>query len=92
MNYSVDKTVGKNIKRLRNQRNYSQNTLSIKLQNNGYYLSRSDISKIEIGKRHIYAQDIYHIKNALNTTYDELFKSDENLELYLEYLLEEQKL
>ena len=51
-----------------------QTELSVKLQLMGIDITRESLVKIERGIQHIYASQLRAIKEALNTTYDELLK------------------
>lgn len=73
MNYTVEKKVGENIRKLRLKAHCSQEMLSAKMQLEGCDITRSAIAKIEVGQRHLYPDEIILIKKILNTTYDEIF-------------------
>ena len=73
MNIEYEKKFGNNIRRIREERKMTQDTLSTKLQLNGCDITRSAVAKIEVGQRHVYLDEIKLIKEILNTTYDELF-------------------
>lgn len=48
--------------------------LSAKFQLAGCDITRSAVAKIEVGQRHIYPDEILHIRRILHTTYEELFE------------------
>lgn len=73
MNISVEKRIGKNIKRLREMANMTQDVLAAKLQLCGCDITRSAIAKIEVGQRHIYPDEIILIKEILKVSYDDIF-------------------
>lgn len=73
MNISVEKRIGKNIKRLRENANMTQDVLAAKLQLCGCDITRSAIAKIEVGQRHIYPDEIILIKEILKVSYDDIF-------------------
>ena len=73
MNIDIEKRVGKNIKRLREEANMTQDTLAAKLQLRGCDKTRSAIAKIEVGQRHLYPDEIILIKEILNIEYDDIF-------------------
>lgn len=73
MNIEFEKQIGQNIKKLRVMRNITQDELSAKLQLNGCDITRSAIAKIEVGQRHIYADELKLIKEILSVSFDELF-------------------
>ena len=72
MNISIEKQIGKNIRRLRKRRGLTQEIMAARLQIAGCDITRSAVAKIESGQRHLYADELILIKNILNTTYDEL--------------------
>ena len=73
MNIGFEKQVGKNIRKLREKANMTQELLATKMQLSGCDITRSAIAKIEVGQRHLYSDEIYLIKEILKTTYDEIF-------------------
>ena len=74
MNIEVEKRIGKNIKTLRETAGVTQDGLATKLQLNGCDITRSAVAKIEVGQRHLYADEIILIKQILNVEYEEIFK------------------
>lgn len=74
MNKGVEKTVGNNIRILREKAGMTQELLATKLQLCGCDITRSAIAKIEVGQRHLYPDEIILIKEILNTSFDEIFK------------------
>ncbi|MBE6603296.1 MAG: helix-turn-helix transcriptional regulator [Ruminococcaceae bacterium] len=72
MNISIEKQIGKNIRRLRKRCGLTQEIMAARLQIAGCDITRSAVAKIESGQRHLYADELILIKNILNTTYDEL--------------------
>lgn len=73
MNSEYEKKMGKNIRRLREMKNMTQEQLSAKLQINNCDVTRSALAKIEVGQRHIYPDEIILIKEILKTSYEKLF-------------------
>ena len=73
MNVEFEKKLGKNIRNLREEKKMTQDALSTKLQLLGCDITRSAVAKIEVGQRHIYADEIKLIKEILNVSYDEIF-------------------
>ena len=73
MNTKIEKRIGKNIRRLREQAGFTQDQLATQLQLAGCDITRSAVAKIEVGQRHLYPDEILLIKTILNTTYDEIF-------------------
>lgn len=74
MNPQYEKKVGQNICRLRERKNMTQEQLSAKLQTRGCDITRSALAKIEVGQRHLYPDEIYHLKRILKVSYDEIFE------------------
>lgn len=66
--------LGANIRKIRKQKNIGQTQLVIELQLMGVDITRECLVKIERGIQHIYASQLKAIKNALETSYDELFE------------------
>jgi len=73
MNAAYEKNFGKNIRKIRKSRGLTQEQLSAKLQVNGCDITRSALAKIEIGKRHLYPDEIKHLKEILDVSFDILF-------------------
>lgn len=73
MNKEIEKKIGNNVRKLREQANMTQEMLAIKLQINGCDITRSAVAKIEVGQRHLYSDEIVLIKAILNVSYEELF-------------------
>ena len=65
--------LGQNIRRLRMQKNLSQEQLSAQLQVRGCDVTRSALAKIEVGQRHIYPDELKFLRELLGVSYDELF-------------------
>ena len=73
MNKKIEKSVGQNIRVLREKVGMTQETLAAKLQLEGCDITRSAVAKIEVGQRHLYPDEIILIKKILNVSYDEIF-------------------
>ena len=73
MNKVIETRVGNNIRDIRESRGLTQDMLAARLQLRGCDITRSAVAKIEVGQRHLYPDEIIHIKQILNTTYDEIF-------------------
>lgn len=74
MNRTIETKVGNNIRKIRESRGMTQDTLAAKLQLSGCDITRSAVAKIEVGQRHLYPDEIILLKEILNTTYDEIFQ------------------
>lgn len=67
-------SIGKNIRKIRTAKNIGQTELVRLLDLQGISITRESLVKIERGIQHIYASQLRGIKDALQTTYDELLK------------------
>ena len=66
--------IGQNIRTIRISCGIGQTELVRKLQLDGVEITRETLVKIERGIQHIQAAQLRAIKEALGTTYEELFK------------------
>ena len=66
--------IGKNIREMRLKKGIGQTALVGQLQLNGIAMTRETLVKIERGIQHIQATQLRAIRDALNTSYDELLK------------------
>ncbi len=66
--------IGQNIRRIRLERGIGQTALVRQLQLEGISMTRETLVKIERGIQHIQAVQLRGIRDALGTTYDELFR------------------
>ncbi len=71
--------IGKNIKKYRELRGYSQRTLSNRLALLGVTIYHNEISRIENQKLFIKDYEILAFCKALNITKDELFENTDNI-------------
>ena len=76
LNNLIETAVGNNIRKLREKAGITQETLATKLQLLGCNITRSALAKIEVGQRHLYPDEIIHIKNILKVSYDDIFSVD----------------
>ena len=74
MNKQIETKVGNNIRRIREAKGMTQDTLAAKLQLNGCDITRSAVAKIEVGQRHLYPDEIILIRQILNTTFEAIFE------------------
>lgn len=65
---------GKNIKKIRKENKITQEDLCARMQILGYQISRSDISKLENGKRFISDFEIIGFAQSLKVSILDLFK------------------
>jgi len=66
--------IGKNIRAIRKKRGVGQTALVVQLQLMGVDMTRETLVKIERGIQHIQASQLRGIRDALQTTYDELLE------------------
>ena len=64
---------GKNIKKIRKEQKITQNELCARMQVMGYQISRSDISKLENGKKFITDFELLGFSKALKISILDLF-------------------
>lgn len=69
-----ERKIGENIKRLRQKNYLSQNELAAKLQIKGCDITRSAVAKIEVGQRHLYADEIRVLKRIFKVSYEDLLE------------------
>ena len=74
MNHEIETKVGNNIRRIRESKGMTQDTLAARLQLSGCDITRSAVAKIEVGQRHLYPDEIILIREILNTSYDAIFE------------------
>lgn len=72
MNSEYEKQVGNNIRRLREKKKMTQDTLSAKMQLRGCDITRSAVAKIEVGQRHLYVDELILIKEILGVAFEEI--------------------
>lgn len=76
MNIEIEKTVGQNIRKLREKSGITQEMLSARLQTEGCDITRSALAKIEVGQRHLYPDEIILIKKILKVSFEEIFNTE----------------
>ena len=69
----TEKKIGKNLKKLREKRGFTQEYVATKLQLGGCDVTRSSVAKIEAGQRHVYPDEILVLKNIFNCSYEDIF-------------------
>ena len=74
MNHEIETKVGNNIRKIRENKGMTQDSLAAKLQLRGCDITRSAVAKIEVGQRHLYPDEIILIRQILNTTFEEIFE------------------
>ena len=73
MNAEYEKSVGNNIRKIREEVKMTQDMLATRLQLLGCDITRSAVAKIEVGQRHIYPDEIKLIKEILKTSFEKIF-------------------
>lgn len=73
MNAEYERALGQNIRKIRMQKNLSQEQVSAQLQVRGCDVTRSALAKIEVGQRHIYPDELKALKEILSVSFDEMF-------------------
>ncbi|MBQ2714317.1 MAG: helix-turn-helix transcriptional regulator [Clostridia bacterium] len=73
MNILIEKRIGNNIRIIRESLGFTQEYVATKLQLEGCDITRSAYAKIEVGQRHLYPDEIYHLKNIFHVPYDKIF-------------------
>ena len=76
MNQLIEKKIGKNIKSIRDKKGVTQESLAAKMQLAGCDITRSAIAKIEVGQRHLYADEIILIAKILSCDYKEILSEE----------------
>ncbi len=73
MNKDTELKIGQNIRDAREKAKMTQDVLAAKLQLRGCDITRSALAKIEVGQRHLYPDEILHIKEILNVDFESIF-------------------
>ena len=73
MNREIETAIGNNIRKIREKCGMTQDILSAKMQLRGCDITRSAIAKIEVGQRHLYPDELLHIKEILDTDFNSIF-------------------
>ncbi len=73
MNREIERSVGNNIRKIREAKGMTQDTLAARLQLMGCDITRSAVAKIEVGQRHLYPDEIILIRDILDTTFEAIF-------------------
>lgn len=70
----TDKKFGENLKRIRNQKGFTQEITVAKLQLLGSPISRSTYSLIEMGRGNIFVSDLVGLQQIFGVEYREFFE------------------
>ena len=73
MDWAYERALGQNIRRLRILNGLSQEQLAARLQVRGCDITRSALAKIEVGQRHIYPDELKHLREIFGVSYEDLF-------------------
>lgn len=76
LNKEIEKRVGQNIRLHRENRGFTQEYISTKLQLEGCDITRSALAKIEVGQRHLYSDEIILLRKILDISYEDIFALD----------------
>ena len=74
MNKAIEKKVGNNIRKLREEKGMTQEMLAAGLQLKGCDITRSAVAKIEVGQRHLYSDEIIMLREILGTTFESILE------------------
>lgn len=77
LNIEIEKKIGRNIRRLRERKNMTQEQLAAKMQLCGCDITRSALAKIEVAQRHLYLDEVIVLKKILGANYDDLLNTDD---------------
>lgn len=72
MDAAYEKTVGRNLRRLREEKGFTQEQFAARLQTDGCDITRSALAKIEVGQRHIYLDELCAMRNVLNVPFERI--------------------
>ncbi|MBQ8784325.1 MAG: helix-turn-helix transcriptional regulator [Clostridia bacterium] len=73
MDTNFEKIFGSNLRRIRESKKMTQETVAAKMQLSGCDITRSALAKIEVAQRHIYADEILLLKEIYGVSFEELF-------------------
>lgn len=73
MNAEIERKIGNNIRKIREELGFTQDFVAVQLQLRGCDITRSAVAKIEVGQRHLYPDEIMLLKEILKTEYNEIF-------------------
>ena len=73
-----DRNMGENLRRLRLEKDISQEKLCAELQRRGCDIGRSTYAKYEAGELNIKASVIIELRKIYNCSYDEFFEGLDN--------------
>ena len=75
MNAEYDRLLGRNLRLLRIGKKLTQEQVAARLQLAGCDMTRSAYAKIEAGQRHLYPDELYALRCALEVSYEALLPS-----------------
>ena len=73
MDTNFEKKFGSNLRRIRESKKMTQETVAAKMQLSGCDITRSALAKIEVAQRYIYADEILLLKEIYGVSFEELF-------------------
>lgn len=80
MNQTYERRFGENIRRARERRGMTQETLAAQLQIMGCDVTRGALAKMETGLRHVYPDEIRCLCACLRVRYETLFEGEDGPE------------
>lgn len=69
-----DKSIGKNLQRIRKEHNMSQRDVVIQLELRGRVMHQATYAKIELGQGNIFVSDLVLLREIFDVDYNEFFK------------------
>ena len=72
MNAEYDRLLGQNLRLIRVGKQLTQEQIAARLQLAGCDMTRSAYAKIEAGQRHLYPDELYALRIALDVSYESL--------------------
>ncbi|MBQ7688761.1 MAG: helix-turn-helix transcriptional regulator [Clostridia bacterium] len=79
MNAALEKAIGQNIRKIREEKKLTQDYVAAQLQLMGCDITRSALAKIEVGQRHLYPDEIILLRRIFQTDYDDIFFLEEDI-------------
>ncbi|MBQ8371866.1 MAG: helix-turn-helix transcriptional regulator [Clostridia bacterium] len=72
MDQNTEKRIGRNIRAVRERLGLTQEYVAAQLQLRGCDITRSAVAKIEVGQRHLYPDELIHLREIFGVDYGEL--------------------
>ena len=68
--------IGSQVRKLREQKGWNQNQLTVKLQLAGWDTSQGSLSRLENGERRVPDLELFVLADVLNVKFEDLFPKD----------------